>query len=1001
MYETQDAQAPPPGGAGETVGMARSLKTVDLGIDGLAPAVHLGSGGSANVFAAKQLNTGEAVAVKLLRASADSEKERVRFEREQETLQRLATHDGIVPVLDAGLTDREEPYFLMPLMEGSLQDRIDRDGALDWQTATQLIAEVADTVAFAHEQQVLHRDLKPGNVLLDGEGVPRVADFGIAKLMDSSVSKSSKSLGTPSFMPPERFNGHEATEESDVYGLGATLAALITGSAPFLTGENDTDVAVMMRVVTEEPPALEGHDVPEEVRLAVQQSMAKDPADRPATAAAFAQQLRMAIDPHLDPALAGPVTVAIPRRNITIPDGPATGGKGSTITIEDEDESRRKVPVWLLSAAALIIVAVVGAFALSALMGDDDGSDVATGDTDAAEQAETIDAVTGDSETGADGSDEDGDVSVEVLDETVTQVEGDATDGDATDGDAAATDGDGDGTDGGDGAVDNNEDEGDTTDGEGNAVAPTPPPPAEPVACFSMSASKVETGQRVSFTNCSTDATSYSWDLAGSSSSSANASQSWSTAGAKTIRLTARGEGGTHSVTKTVTVSETAPPPVEPTACFNASPLTVETGAKVTLSNCSTDATSYSWSFGDGTSSTSASTTKSWTTAGSKTVRLTATGPGGTDTASRTITVTAPAPPADACFTASKSTIEAGQSVSFSNCSKDATSYWWEFGDGGTSSQTSPSRTYNTAGTYTVKLTARGEGGDDATTRTITVNAPAVPAEACFTPNRVVIDAGDSITFTNCSKNATSYSWTFGDGGTSTQTSPSHTFNSTGGFTVRLTARGTGGNDTEQVSVTVNAVVITGDERVRPSKIGCNTLAANDWSWAWETLPSYASDYIVRHSDGSRVSLGDQPAPYRTSKNVTQIIGVDNNGIELATNVSVSDYCPAVSTVSTPTGVRCVFSNFRYVNDRWTWTESWSWTNDPSVSYRVRIEIDGALGGAQNVGGNGVTTDPVNGAVNSGHSLKEIIAVGADGQTATRTVSTCGSEGGTGWQNPT
>ncbi len=655
-----------------------AIRTTDLGIVGLSGAVHLGAGGSANVFAARQLDTGEQVAVKLLRASADSDKERIRFEREQETLRALASQDGIVPVLDAGLTDREEPYFLMPLMEGSLQDRIDNDGPLDWQTATQLMAEVADTVEFAHSQKVLHRDLKPGNILLDQGGVPRVADFGIAKLVDSSVSKSSKALGTPSFMPPERFNGQEADAASDVYGLAATLSALITGSAPFLTGANDTDAAVMMRVISEEPPSLLSYGVPDEVADAVQSAMAKDPSKRPQSASDFAFALRHALDPHVDPALSGPVTVAIPRRNITIPDGPVTSPKGTTIELgadAPKDEPNRKVLVFL--AAALFAVLIGGGAALAVTGGDSPDPEVA-GEVETADE-EAVDA--------ADAGNSD---SSEVEGELVAEESGDGADGqDPNDA--------GDDADAGLGA-DGNEDGADKSLGDENAEG----------AGGDGADTGGDTGE------AGGEAGGDGGDTGGDAGGDGG-----DTGGQVTPPPTTEG---------TLPPTTDGPPPEAPVACFSANPTTVEIDHSVTFSNCSTDATSYSWSFGDNTTSSHTSPSKSWTTAGSKTVTLTATGPGGTDSETKWVSVTHPPDPAPvACFTPSRTTVDVGDSVSFGNCSTEASTYAWDFGDGGSSTHTSPSHTFTSDGHHTVRLTASGDGGSDSTTRTITVQAVVTP----------------------------------------------------------------------------------------------------------------------------------------------------------------------------------------------------------------------------------------------------------------------------------
>lgn len=585
--------------------------TVDLGIEGLSPAVHLGAGGSANVFAARVLETGEQVAVKLLRASADSDKERVRFQRERETIDLLSSHDGIVHVIDAGVTDRHEPYFLMPLMEGSLQDRIDNNGALDWETAVQLVAEVADTVGFAHSQKILHRDLKPGNILLDDDGVPRVADFGIAKLVDSSVSKSSKALGTPSFMPPERFRAVEATEATDVYGLGATLVALLTGNAPFVTGANDTDAAVMMRVMSEEPPALEDHGVPDTIAGLVTSSMAKDPDDRPASAAEFAHLLRTAsLDSGAVPS-EGPVTVAIPRRDIEIP---------ALITVvpeEESDEERR--PLWMAFAAAAMFIAILGVGSLVALnLRDSSGADLADGGLDAnaviAGEQVDVDANTDDGSGAADGGsggDEGG---------------GDGAGGDGASGENAAL-----GTEDIDGEI--------VTEVAGDGESE--PQIAGPSTTDSGAAESNETtGQTESTAGpVATQPKTATTQVTPTTQPTAT------TKATQTTRPTATtGRTGTTQPTPTTQPSVTTAPVIPaPVASFTASAYTVEEGDSITFTSTSTgQITSTAWRFGDGGTASGSPAWHTFSHDGSYTVVLTVTGPGGSHTASRTITVNDP-----------------------------------------------------------------------------------------------------------------------------------------------------------------------------------------------------------------------------------------------------------------------------------------------------------------------------------------------------------------------
>lgn len=622
------------GGAVETPGQT----TVELGIDGLSPAVRLGSGGSANVFAARRLATGEPVAVKLLRASADSEDERKRFHREQETLDRLSAREGIVPILDSGMTDRDEPYFLMPIMEGSLQDRIDQDGPLDWETASQLMVQVAETVDFAHQNHVLHRDLKPGNILLDKGGVSRVADFGIAKLLDASTSKSSKSLGTPSFMPPERFRGEDATEVSDVYGLGATLAALVGGAAPFITGHNDTDAAVMMRVLNDAPPDLSAHSIPGELADLIEESMAKDPNSRPASAANFAMRLRQALTRSGAELHDGPVTVAIPHRVIDIPEPVLDpGGRLNVLTT-----SRGRQ--FALIAGTLLLVGLVGAFfigrdgttpttlvagAVQEGSENEPGNSAEDGATTPATDPQSDSATESlkteaaesqrDTSPGAHGgTDRVGNTLSSTATSTTTRAPTTTTTERPTTTTAVAT-----------------------TAAPTTRAPTTTQAPAAPVACFTTSVQTVEEDRAVNLSDCSTGATSLVWDLGDGSivetkGDGSGFSHWWNSPGTYQIRVTATGPGGTHTAQRAITVTSAAE---APRACISMGLSVLLVGEPGTFSSCSSNATTHSWDFGDGATATGESVSHSWASVGTYTVRLTASGPGGSQSISETVTI--------------------------------------------------------------------------------------------------------------------------------------------------------------------------------------------------------------------------------------------------------------------------------------------------------------------------------------------------------------------------
>jgi len=289
---------------------------VQLGIVGIGDAVLIGAGGSAVVFAART-DGGEAVAVKLLRISAADDRSRKQFEREAAAIERLSAHESIVPILGSGTSDRGEPYLLMPLMAGSAQQAVDEHGPLGWQKAMELLLVMCDAIDFAHSKDVIHRDIKPANILLDSEGRPFVADFGIAKLVDGTQTLSSQVAATPSFAPPERFRGEQATKQSDVYSLAATYVALVTGKPPFSGPETETPEAVMRRVLDEPPPDLTttGIDIPPALAHEISAAMSKRPDDRPATARVFADALSRAAQPDAF-ATTGQFTMVLPS-NVT------------------------------------------------------------------------------------------------------------------------------------------------------------------------------------------------------------------------------------------------------------------------------------------------------------------------------------------------------------------------------------------------------------------------------------------------------------------------------------------------------------------------------------------------------------------------------------------------------------------------------------------------------------------------------------------------------------
>lgn len=269
----------------------------------------------------------------------------------------------------------------------------------------------------------------------------------------------------------------------------------------------------------------------------------------------------------------------------------------------------------------------------------------------------------------------------------------------------------------------------------------------------------------------------------------------------------------------TITFTLSNPPPPAVVVNFTANPTNGLAPLLVNFTNLSSGATNYSWTFGDGNNSAATNPSNTYTNAGSYSVTLMAIGAGGTNSVTFTnyITVTnaPPPPPPPAPVVNFIADITAGLApliVNFTNLSTNAMDFAWTFGDGHTATNTNPSNTYSNAGTFSVSLTAIGLGGTNSVTLTdyiIVTNAPPPPPPAPVANFIADITGGlapQTVTFTNLSTNATNFAWTFGDGHTATNASPSNTYTNAGTFTVSLTAIGLGG--TNSVTFT-NYITVT------------------------------------------------------------------------------------------------------------------------------------------------------------------------------------------------
>ena len=243
----------------------------------------LGRGGFATVYRATQTSVDRPVALKVLAAAALDPTTERRFRHEVRAVGSLSDHPHVVALIDAGTTTTGAPFISMQLVPaGSLGDRIRAFGPLSPPDVARVGAEVADALEAAHEAGILHRDIKPDNILVGRRGRTLLTDFGIATLDDGTMTATGTLTGTLAYTAPEVIKGERPSAASDVFALGATLYALVAGRAAFATGD-DHVAAVMWRVTNEEPPPL-----PPEVPFAlvdlIGACMAKDPTERPALA---------------------------------------------------------------------------------------------------------------------------------------------------------------------------------------------------------------------------------------------------------------------------------------------------------------------------------------------------------------------------------------------------------------------------------------------------------------------------------------------------------------------------------------------------------------------------------------------------------------------------------------------------------------------------------------------------------------------------------------------
>ena len=338
----------------------------------------LGEGGMANVYLAEDIILQRKVAVKILRLDLQNESQtQARFQREALATSELS-HPNIVSVLDVG-TDHGLPYMVMEYVDGpDLKDYIRENSPLDLREVIQIMDQILSAVALAHKHNVIHRDLKPQNILMDKRGNIKIADFGIAEALNqSSFTQTNSVMGSVHYMSPEQTRGGLVTRQSDIYSLGIILYELITGTVPF---NGDTPVSIALKHAQEPISSIRKKDrsVPQALENVVLKATAKDPRDRYPSA----QAMKADLDSSLDPARADePVFVPTHGNNddktIVLPgfkpqkDPAPETEKEEVVSSEKEDKTsfwqnvKKHKWWWIFSIIAAGLIIFIMIFALS------------------------------------------------------------------------------------------------------------------------------------------------------------------------------------------------------------------------------------------------------------------------------------------------------------------------------------------------------------------------------------------------------------------------------------------------------------------------------------------------------------------------------------------------------------------------------------------------------------------------------------------------------------
>lgn len=247
----------------------------NVAIPGVVDATEIGRGGFGVVYRATETDLGREVAVKVLTGELD-ERTRTRFERERRAMGALSSHPNIITIFRSGVAEDAGLYLVMEYLPGgSLAEQISQSGPTAWQDTLRIGVELCGALESAHRAGVLHRDVKPGNIIMDSLGRAKLGDFGIARLDGSPETKSAVITASVAHAPPEVIAGEKPDERSDVYSLASTLFEVASGSPAFVRPTDESMIPMFARIVHEPTPDLRQNGVPDAMASVLERGMAK------------------------------------------------------------------------------------------------------------------------------------------------------------------------------------------------------------------------------------------------------------------------------------------------------------------------------------------------------------------------------------------------------------------------------------------------------------------------------------------------------------------------------------------------------------------------------------------------------------------------------------------------------------------------------------------------------------------------------------------------------